>query len=134
VSPYTKEIDIITSFRLVVVFALILSSLTSYAGIVRAIETDDKKMNRIHLRMGQSTVLRFHGDRPKKVVIGNQNYYNVEFVEGTMDVTLQPLSPVPTNLFIYCQKKTYGFLISTTNQGKYDDLVNNFLETTKKNC
>lgn len=93
---------------------------------MRSIETDDKKMNRIFLRMGQSTVLRFNDDRPKKVVIGNQNYYNVEFVEGTSDVTLQPLQTVPTNLFVYCQKKTYGFLITTKNYGKYDDLVNVF--------
>ncbi len=81
-------------------------------------------MNRIFLKMGQSTVLRFNGDRPKKVVIGNQNYYNVEFVEGTSDVTLQPLQTVPTNLFVYCQKKIYGFLITTKRHGNYDDLVN----------
>lgn len=130
-SPYTKEIDIFIVFRSAVILILLLSALDSFAGVVRSIETDDKKMNRINLKMGQSTVLRFYGDRPKKVVIGNQNYYNVEFVEGTMDVTLQPLQPVPTNLFVYCQKKTYGFLITTTSHGQYDDLVNVFWRPPK---
>ncbi|MCT4642789.1 MAG: DUF5067 domain-containing protein [Bacteriovoracaceae bacterium] len=96
----------------------------AFAGTVRTIKTDDKKMNRIYLKMGQSTVLRFQDDKPRKVVIGNLNYYNVEFVKGTKDVTLQPLGTVKTNLFVYCQKNTYGFLISTSNYGKYDDLVN----------
>jgi len=94
------------------------------AGLVRSIRTDDKQMNHITLKMGQSTVLRFNDDRPKKVVIGNQNYYNIEFVEGTSDVTLQPLQAIATNLFVYCDKKNYGFLIKTKNHGQYDDLVN----------
>lgn len=110
-----------------------VASFKVQAGVVRTIKTNDKKMNTIHLKMGQSTVLRFKDHRPKKIVIGNQNYYNIEFVEGTNDVTLQPLSTVPTNLFVYCQKHTYGFLLNTRNTGRYDDLVNiKWKESPKK--
>jgi len=128
-----RELNIAKFLRSVILLTFLLTSLSSFAGVVRSIKTNDKKMNRINLRMGQSTVLRFKGDRPKKVVIGNQNYYNVEFVEGTSDVTLQPLQTVPTNLFVYCQKNTYGFLLTTRNSGRYDDLVNiNWEEPYKK--
>ena len=93
------------------------------AGMVRDIHTDDRKMNPVHLGMGQSTVLRFQ-ERPGKIVIGNRNYYNIEFVKGSKDVTIQPLARVKTNLFIYTDGKTYGFILRTRNRGAYDDLVN----------
>lgn len=94
------------------------------AGNVRTIITDDSKMNNVFLKLGQSTVLRFKGEKPKRVVIGNKNYYNIEFVENSRDVTLQPLQSVSTNLFVYCEKRTYGFLLKTRNSGHYDDLIN----------
>jgi hypothetical protein len=119
-----KDHSIRILIRSVLVLVFLILTRDICAGIVRSIKTDEKKMNRINLKMGQSTVLRFSNDRPKKVVIGNQNYYNVEFVEGTNDVTLQPLHAVPTNLFVYCEKNNYGFLINTRNYGHYDDLVN----------
>lgn len=71
--------------------------------------------------MGQSTVLRFR-DKPKKVVIGNQNYHSVEFIDS--DVTIQPLGNFNTNLFVYTPHKVYGFLLKVTGGTNYDDLVN----------
>ena len=65
---------------------------------MRTVETDSTAMAPIHLRLGASTVLRFP-DKPKKVVLGNSNYYSVEFID------------------------VYGFLLSTGNSGAYDDLV-----------
>ena len=74
----------------------------------------------INLRMGQSTVLRFP-EKPKKVILGNSNYYSVEFIDN--DVALQPQGTIPTNLFVYGIKNVYGFLIRTGENGIYDDLV-----------
>lgn len=68
--------------------------------------------------MGKSTVLRFL-EKPKKVVIGNQNYYGLEFIEN--DVAIQPLGSVSTNLFVYTENHTYGFLL--TPGERYNDLV-----------
>ncbi len=75
-------------------------------------------MTPIYLRLGKSTVLRFT-DKPRKVVVGNQNYYGLEFIEN--DLAIQPLGAVATNLFVYTESRTYGFLL--TPGERYDDLV-----------
>lgn len=75
-------------------------------------------MATVFLKMGKSTVLRF-AEKPTRVVIGNQNYYGLEFIEN--DVAIQPLGSVGTNLFVYTQHHTYGFLL--TPGDRYDDLV-----------
>lgn len=72
----------------------------------------------IYLKLGKSTVLRFT-DKPRKVVVGNQNYYGLEFIEN--DLAIQPLGSVATNLFVYTESRTYGFLL--TPGERYDDLV-----------
>jgi hypothetical protein len=106
----------------------------AHAGVVRTIYVDSKTMSPIHLKLGESTLLRFN-EKPKKVVIGNANYFNVEFVES--DVTIQPLGRNSTNLFVYCENHTYGFLLDVGSQG-YDDLVlvkwkgAGFMERTEK--
>ena len=103
---------------LLCLFAYLPSAL--WAGQVRSIYTNDKNMQSIHLKMGQSTVLRFI-DKPKKVVIGNQNYFNIEFIQN--DVAIQPQGFVNTNLFIYTKYRTYGFQLKVSNRAKHDDLV-----------
>lgn len=75
-------------------------------------------MTPIYLKLGKSTVLRFT-DKPRKVVVGNQNYYGLEFIEN--DLAIQPLGAVSTNLFVYTESRTYGFLL--TPGERYDDLV-----------
>lgn len=92
----------------------------SQAGTVRTVYSDGVKMIPIQLRMGQSTVLRF-AERPKKVVLGNSNYYSVEFIEN--DLALQPQGTMTTNLFVYGVKNVYGFILSTNQTNYYDDLV-----------
>jgi hypothetical protein len=104
-------------FLLVLLFAVAIK--VAHAGVVRTIYVDSKTMSPIHLKLGESTLLRFN-EKPKKVVIGNANYFNVEFVES--DVTIQPLGRNSTNLFVYCEDHTYGFLLNVGPQG-YDDLV-----------
>lgn len=108
------------------IFYLYLGSLflikPSFA-VVRTIFTTESKMQTIHLSMGRSTVLRFRGETPVKAVTGNQNYFNIEFVKGTSDVTLQPLGKVDSNLFIYTDVHSYGFLLKVDNGKNYDDRV-----------
>lgn len=92
----------------------------SFAGGIRTVNVNDTKMQPILLRMGKASVLRF-SEKPKKVVIGNQNYYSVEFIEN--DLTIQPLGDVETNLFVYTPYHTYGFILKVCHGCDYDDLV-----------
>ena len=87
---------------------------------VRELGVSNHEMGHIYLKMGKSTVLRFL-DKPKKVVIGNQNYFNVEFIEN--DVTIQPLGETTTNLFVYGEHQTYGLILNVRASQHYDDLV-----------
>ena len=65
-------------------------------------------------------MIRFR-EKPQKVVVGNQNYFNIEFIGK--DVTLQPQAIVTSNLFVYTKNHTYGFLLKVGEHGGYDDLV-----------
>ena len=96
----------------------LFTSQVLFAGTVRTVSVNNGAMAAIYLRMGKSTVLRF-SEKPKKVVVGNQNYYGLEFIEN--DLAIQPLGAVATNLFVYTQNHTYGFLL--TPGERYDDLV-----------
>lgn len=98
-------------------FALLLP-FVAQAGSVRTIGVNNDSMAPIYLRLGKSTVLRFP-DKPRKVVVGNQNYYGLEFIEN--DLAIQPLGAVSTNLFVYTERRTYGFIL--TPGERYDDLV-----------
>lgn len=96
----------------------LLAAASAAASSVRTLGVNNGSMAPVYLRMGKSTVLRFT-EKPKKVVIGNQNYYGLEFIEN--DVAIQPLGSVATNLFVYTENHTYGFLL--TPGERYDDLV-----------
>lgn len=73
---------------------------------IKEINSEIKKINPIYVKVGRSTVIQFE-KRPVKAVVGNQNYYSIEFVNN--DVTIQPLANIPTNLFVYTENETYGF-------------------------
>ena len=92
----------------------------AFGGAVRTVSTDGAAMVPVNLRLGQSTVLRFQ-EKPKKVVLGNSNYYSIEFIDN--DVAIQPLGVIFTNLFVYGTKNVYGFLLRTNSSDSYDDLV-----------
>ena len=47
---------------------------------IRKVFVNADKMETIKLSMGKSTVLRFL-EKPKKVVVGNKNYFNIEFIK-----------------------------------------------------
>lgn len=105
---------------IIIGFATLFSSV-AFAGQIRTLRMNADSMKSINLRMGQSTIIRFR-EKPKKVVVGNSNYYAVEFLDS--DVTIQPLGKFNTNLFVYTDHHVYGFLLKTSEYGKYDDLVN----------
>ncbi len=104
--------------RILILGLALLVSPNLFASNVRTVAVNNDAMAPIFLKMGKSTVLRFI-DKPKKVVIGNQNYYGLEFIEN--DVAIQPIGAVGTNLFVYTEHHTYGFLL--TPGERYDDLV-----------
>ena len=104
----------------VLAWVLLCCSLPAQASGIRTVQVNDKKMQLIYLKMGRATVLRFTS-KPKKVVIGNQNYYAVEFIDN--DLTIQPLGKVETNLFVYTPYRTYGFILRVCSSCRSDDLV-----------
>ncbi len=88
---------------------------------VREVDTNDHMMKVIHLTLGRSTVLSFQ-DKPVKVISGNSNYFNIEFIGN--DLTIQPLSSVETNLFVYTERQSkYGFILRVGAVANYDDIV-----------
>mgnify|MGYP001351611681 CR=1 FL=1 len=93
---------------------------SAFAGRVRTLPASSQEMPVIHLMTGRSTVLRFSSP-PKKVIIGNQNYFNIEFIDS--DVTLQPLANTTSNMFVYGDGFTYGFILKVDHSTDYDDLV-----------
>lgn len=99
---------------------VLLFPFSAFAGRVRTLPASSQEMPTIHLMTGRSTVLRFSSP-PKKVIIGNQNYFNIEFIDS--DVTLQPLANTTSNMFVYGDGFTYGFILKVDHSADYDDLV-----------
>lgn len=99
---------------------VLLFPFSAFAGRVRTLPASSQEMPVIHLMTGRSTVLRFSSP-PKKVIIGNQNYFNIEFIDS--DVTLQPLANTTSNMFVYGDGFTYGFILKVDHSANYDDLV-----------
>jgi hypothetical protein len=92
----------------------------AHAGRVRDLYSNDKIMQPVHLTMGRSTVLRFD-EKPTTSVLGNQNYFNLEYIGN--DITVQPQGVVTTNLFVYTESQTYGIILKVGPESLYDDLV-----------
>ncbi|MCB0308574.1 MAG: hypothetical protein KDD48_04325 [Bdellovibrionales bacterium] len=99
---------------------LLYSIQFSQAGHVRTITLDGRNMKTVYLSLGQSTIVRFP-EKPNKVIVGNTNFFNVEFVET--DVAIQPKGITNSNLFVYGQERTYGLLLKVKSGRHYDDLV-----------
>lgn len=93
-------------YNLLRLIPLTLAFVSQSEAAVRTVEATNRSITPIYLNLGRSTILRFH-ERPKKVVLGNQNYFNVEFIEN--DLAIQPTGVVSTNLFVYGENHTYGF-------------------------
>jgi len=55
------------------------------------------------------------------VIIGNQNYFSIEFIDS--DVTIQSLGTATSNMFVYGEGYTYGFILKVGHSEFYDDLI-----------
>ena len=104
--------------RIIIALLSIAMALEPLA-VIRTLLVDKKRMEPVYPSLGRSTVLRFK-TKPQKVVLGNQNYYKIEFTEN--DLTIQPQGSESTNLFVYTKNDVFGFLLVPT-LGEYDDLV-----------
>jgi hypothetical protein len=93
----------------------------AFAGKVRTLYTNDRVMQPVYLTMGRSTILRFD-NKPKTAVIGNQNYFSLEYIGN--DITIQPQGVTSTNIFVYTENETYGLILQVGSPAVYDDLVN----------
>ena len=102
------------------ILVCVLFCFPAMASGIRTVQINNSKMQAINLTMGRATILRFTS-KPRKVVIGNQNYYSVEFINN--DLTIQPLGKVATNLFVYTPYCTYGFTLRVCQSCRSDDLV-----------
>ena len=103
-----------------ILWVALLSWVFSVVAAVRELEVDDKSMHPIWLKMGKSGVIRFP-EKPQQIVVGNKNYFNIEFIGS--DLAIQPQRELTTNLFVYGNKRVYGFLLIPALNGPYDDLV-----------
>jgi hypothetical protein len=103
-----------------VLILTVLAPKRAAADQVRNIYANDKSMQTVNLAMGRSTVLRFD-DKPKTAVIGNANYFSLEYLNN--DITVQPLGQTVTNLFVYSESQTYGLILRVGPASHYDDLV-----------
>ena len=104
------------------VLLISLVSLNSFGrNQIREVYTNDRSIQTIYLALGRSTVLKFR-EKPTNVIIGNKNYYNVEYINN--DLTIQPLGAVNTNLFVYTEnKRTYALILKIVPVNEYDDIV-----------
>lgn len=110
-----------TKIVLVLLVIVFSSMVSAQRKEVREVFANDREMKTIHLTLGRSTILSF-SDKPVKVVSGNSNYFNIEYIGN--DLTLQPLANVDTNLFVYTQNKMkYGFHLKVVPSSSYDDMV-----------
>jgi hypothetical protein len=92
----------------------------SFAGDARTLRLDDKKVGKIYVSFGKSTVLSFPG-KPTKVVLGSKGAFTLEYIDT--DLALAALSPsAQSNLFVYVQGRRFAFdLISRAKNA--DEIV-----------
>ena len=101
----------------------LLHGINAKAGGIRTLNVNDDKMQVIFLRMGKASVLRFP-EKPKKVVIGNQNYYSIEFIEndsGEEDYSKNP--------FVIAFNA--GYLLDCVSQIDTDEVLFSFSSPSK---
>ena len=89
------------------------------AGQIRTVCWNSKEMISVNLKMGKSTIIRFP-EKPINIVIGNQNYYSIEFISH--DISIQTLFEFSTNLFVYTTHNIYGFVLNPKKENQ-DDII-----------
>ena len=106
------------------VFFLLVVVLTIYSKVLfakeaRTLELDDKKIGKIFVSYGKSTILNFPS-KPSKVILGNRGAFSLEYIES--DLAIAALhSNVTSNLFVYVQGRR--FALDLVAQSKNSDEV-----------
>ena len=79
----------------------------------RTLKLNDKKIGKIFVSFGKSTILSFPA-KPSKVVLGNKGAFTLDYIDS--DLAIAALRPNSTsNLFVYVQGRRFAFdLISRT--------------------
>ena len=80
----------------------------------RVVKLNDKKVAKIYVRVGRSTILNFP-IKPSKVILGNTGAFAVQYIEA--DLAISPLTAgASSNLFVYLSGRRFGFdLVSALN-------------------
>jgi len=91
-----------------------------YAMKAKTIILSDKKVAKIRLTPGRSTILSFPM-KPTKVILGNTGVFTVEYVEN--DLALAALmSPARSNMFVYLYGRRFAFdLVTVRRRG--DEII-----------
>ncbi len=86
----------------------------------KTIILSDKKVAKIRLTPGRSTILSFPM-KPTKVILGNSGIFTVEYVEN--DLALAALmSPARSNMFVYLYGRRFAFdLVTVRKRG--DEII-----------
>lgn len=92
----------------------------AFSKSARTVRLDDKRIERVCLVVGKTTVLNFI-TKPNKVILGNRGLFAVEYVDN--DVAIAPLAAsAHSNLFVYVEGRRYAFDLSTASHGG-DEIV-----------
>lgn len=101
-------------------FILNLTIISTLIAEVRLVPPDTMTMHKVRLVLGRSTVIRLPG-KALKVILGNQNFFKVEF--SGRDLAVKPLAIQSSNMFVYTEDESYGFVLETLRAPPYDDLI-----------
>jgi hypothetical protein len=91
-----------------------------WAGDARTLRLDDKRVGKVYVSFGKSTVLSFPG-KPTKVVLGSKGAFTLEYIDNDLAIAALTLT-AQSNLFVYVQGRRFAFdLISRSKNA--DEIV-----------
>ena len=107
-------------FKITLIFIGVAFTTPAFSMKARTITLTDKKVARIKLKPGRSTIISFPM-KPTKVILGNSGIFTVEYVDN--DIALAALmSPARSNMFVYLYGKRFAFdLVTVRRRG--DEIV-----------
>lgn len=115
------------AFPIFFVLAIFVRSSSVSAMQARTILLDDKKVARILVATGRSTILNFPL-RPTKVVLGNNGAFKVEYIENDLAISVRS-SGLRSNMFVYLQGRRFAFdLVGTSAPSDEIVLIRDLVE------
>lgn len=86
----------------------------------RTVYLKDTSVEKIRFIPGRTTVLNFP-TKPRKVILGDQGLFAIEYVEADLAIAPVKLGAV-TNLFVYLEGRRFSFELISSH-GDYDEIV-----------